>query len=80
MLTWVCFFKYASFLYVCLLPQAWKADEAGNLVFRKTARNFNEPMACAVSCTARTCARVTLGVVCGVSSVIEFVLHGVLAC
>lgn len=27
------------------LIKAWKADEAGNLVFRKTARNFNEPMA-----------------------------------
>jgi 3-oxoacid CoA-transferase subunit A len=25
--------------------KAWRADEAGNLVFRKTARNFNEPMA-----------------------------------
>ena len=25
----------------------WKADEAGNLVFRKTARNFNQPMATA---------------------------------
>jgi 3-oxoacid CoA-transferase subunit A len=27
--------------------KAWKADEAGNLVFRKTARNFNQPMAAA---------------------------------
>jgi 3-oxoacid CoA-transferase subunit A len=25
--------------------KGWKADEAGNLVFRKTARNFNQPMA-----------------------------------
>ncbi len=25
--------------------KGWKADEAGNLIFRKTARNFNEPMA-----------------------------------
>ena len=24
--------------------KAWKADKAGNIVFRKTARNFNEPM------------------------------------
>jgi 3-oxoacid CoA-transferase A subunit len=24
--------------------KGWKADEAGNLVFRKTARNFNQPM------------------------------------
>ena len=27
--------------------KGWKADEAGNLVFRKTARNFNQPMAAA---------------------------------
>ena len=27
--------------------KGWKADESGNLVFRKTARNFNEPMATA---------------------------------
>ena len=25
--------------------KAWKADANGNLVFRKTARNFNLPMA-----------------------------------
>ena len=25
--------------------KGWKADEAGNLVFRKTARNFNQPAA-----------------------------------
>ncbi len=31
--------------------KGWKADEAGNLVFRKTARNFNAPMATA----ARIC-------------------------
>ena len=29
------------------LVKAWKADEAGNLVFRKTARNFNPMMATA---------------------------------
>ncbi len=29
------------------LVKAWKADESGNLVFRKTARNFNQPMATA---------------------------------
>ncbi|GJM21795.1 MAG: putative succinyl-CoA:3-ketoacid coenzyme A transferase subunit A [Planctomycetota bacterium] len=34
------------------LVKAWKADEAGNLVFRKTARNFNPMMA--------TAARVTI--------------------
>lgn len=31
--------------------KGWKADESGNLMFRKTARNFNEPMATA----ARLC-------------------------
>ena len=25
--------------------KGWKADEAGNLIFRKTARNFNQPAA-----------------------------------
>ncbi len=29
------------------LVKAWRADHSGNLVFRKTARNFNEPMATA---------------------------------
>ena len=29
------------------IVKGWKADEAGNLVFRKTARNFNLPMATA---------------------------------
>ena len=27
--------------------KGWKADAAGNLIFRKTARNFNQPMATA---------------------------------
>jgi 3-oxoacid CoA-transferase subunit A len=27
--------------------KGWKADEAGNLIFRKTTRNFNQPMAAA---------------------------------
>jgi 3-oxoacid CoA-transferase subunit A len=31
--------------------KAWKADEAGNILFRKTARNFNQPMATASSMT-----------------------------
>lgn len=39
---------YADFALV----KAWKADTAGNLVFRKTARNFNPMMA--------TAARVTI--------------------
>ncbi len=33
------------------LVKAWKADEFGNLVFRKTARNFNPMMATAASFT-----------------------------
>ena len=32
------------------IVKAWKADETGNLVFRKTARNFNQP--------AATCGRI----------------------
>jgi 3-oxoacid CoA-transferase A subunit len=32
------------------IVKGWKADEAGNLMFRKTARNFNQP--------AATCGRV----------------------
>jgi len=31
--------------------KGWKADESGNLIFRKTARNFNHPMAT----SAKTC-------------------------
>ncbi len=30
-----------------IIIKGWKADESGNLVFRKTARNFNQPMATA---------------------------------
>jgi 3-oxoacid CoA-transferase subunit A len=37
------------------LVKAWKADPAGNLVYRKTARNFN-PMA--ATCGAITIAEV----------------------
>ena len=33
------------------LIKAWKADSSGNLVFRKTARNFNVPMGKAAKCT-----------------------------
>ena len=33
------------------LIKAWKADAWGNLVFRKTARNFNQPMAGAARVT-----------------------------
>lgn len=35
------------------IVKAWKADETGNLVFRKTARNFNQPAAtCGKICVA----------------------------
>ena len=34
------------FADLCLI-KGWKADKAGNLMFRKTARNFNAPMATA---------------------------------
>ena len=35
------------------IVKAWKADESGNLVFRKTARNFNGPAAtCGKVCVA----------------------------
>ncbi len=33
------------------IVRAWRADEAGNLVFRKTARNFNPDMATAATIT-----------------------------
>eukprot|EP00047_Mylnosiga_fluctuans_P002162 m.223410 g.223410 ORF g.223410 m.223410 type:complete len:508 (-) comp10923_c0_seq1:67-1590(-) len=33
------------------LVKAWKADTAGNLLFRKTSRNFNSAMARAAKCT-----------------------------
>uniref|UniRef100_A0A8C5GAB3 Succinyl-CoA:3-ketoacid-coenzyme A transferase n=1 Tax=Gouania willdenowi TaxID=441366 RepID=A0A8C5GAB3_GOUWI len=33
------------------LVKAWKADRAGNIVFRKTARNFNQPMCKAAKTT-----------------------------
>ena len=34
------------------IVKAWKADESGNLIFRKTARNFNQP--------AATCGKVCI--------------------
>lgn len=32
------------------LIKAWKADTKGNLIFRKTAQNFNYDMAQAATC------------------------------
>jgi 3-oxoacid CoA-transferase subunit A len=35
------------------IVKGWKADESGNLMFRKTARNFNQPAAtCGKVCVA----------------------------
>ena len=42
--------------------KGWKADEAGNLVFRKTARNFNAPAAtCGKICVAEVEEIVSVG-------------------
>ncbi|MEZ0495506.1 CoA transferase subunit A [Sphingomonas sp. IW22] len=42
--------------------KGWKADEMGNLIFRKTARNFNQPMATASHmCVAEVEEVVTVG-------------------
>lgn len=44
------------------IVRGWKADEKGNVVFRKTARNFNQPMATAASiCVAEVEEIVPLG-------------------
>ena len=42
--------------------KGWKADEVGNLVFRKTARNFNQPAAtCGKVCVAEVEEIVAVG-------------------
>lgn len=33
------------------LVKAWRADEAGNIMFRRTARNFNQPVATSAAMT-----------------------------
>ena len=44
------------------IVKAWKADSSGNLVFRKTARNFNPPAAtCGKVCVAEVEEIVPLG-------------------
>ena len=44
------------------IVKAWKADETGNLVFRKTARNFNPPAAmCDKVCVAEVEEIVPIG-------------------
>ena len=45
------------------IVKAWKADPSGNLVFRKTARNFNPPAAtCGKVCVAEVEESVALGI------------------
>ncbi|XP_066460950.1 succinyl-CoA:3-ketoacid coenzyme A transferase 1, mitochondrial [Eleutherodactylus coqui] len=39
------------------LVKAWKADRAGNVIFRKTARNFNQPMCKAAKVTVVEASR-----------------------
>ena len=42
--------------------KAWKADESGNVIFRKTARNFNQPAAtCGKVCVVEVEEIVTVG-------------------
>lgn len=44
------------------IVKAWKADESGNLIFRKTARNFNPPAAtCGKVCVVEVEEIVPLG-------------------
>lgn len=44
------------------IVKAWKADETGNLMFRKTARNFNQPAAtCGKICIAEVEEIVPIG-------------------
>lgn len=44
------------------IVKAWKADETGNLVFRKTARNFNQPAAtCGKMCVVEVEEIVPIG-------------------
>ena len=44
------------------IVKAWKADASGNLVYRKTARNFNPPAAtCGKVCVAEVEEIVPLG-------------------
>ena len=44
------------------IVKAWKADATGNLVFRKTARNFNAPAAtCGKICVAEVEEIVPIG-------------------
>ncbi len=44
------------------LVKAWKADESGNVIFRKTARNFNQPAAtCGKVCVVEVEEIVSVG-------------------
>ena len=52
------------------LIKAWKADKYGNLIFRKSARNFNVPMAKAARCTIAE----VISLVDGVTSIMRSVV------
>jgi 3-oxoacid CoA-transferase subunit A len=44
------------------IVKAWKADESGNVIFRKTARNFNQPAAtCGKTCVVEVEEIVPIG-------------------
>jgi 3-oxoacid CoA-transferase subunit A len=44
------------------IVKAWKADESGNVIFRKTARNFNQPAAtCGKVCVVEVEEIVSVG-------------------
>jgi 3-oxoacid CoA-transferase subunit A len=46
------------------IVKAWKADTSGNLIFRKTARNFNAPAAtCGIICVAEVEEIVPVGMI-----------------
>ena len=54
-------FEAGIFADVAII-KGWKADESGNLIFRKTARNFNHPMATAAKvCVAEVGEIVPVG-------------------
>ena len=53
--------EYGIFADLAII-KGWKADESGNLIFRKTARNFNEVMATAAKiCVAEVEEIVPIG-------------------
>jgi 3-oxoacid CoA-transferase len=54
------------------LVKAWKGDKSGNLIFRKTSRNFNPMIAsCAMVCVAEVEQLVEVGAGIFVDRIIE---------